>query len=125
MPDGHLTPPVPATALRRAEGHLAPGSARADEHGSIGLTTDLTRGVFGVRTRGLPFCMRHFLDARSTSTTAHGFSAGHVDDRAGGDTGGIASHPDQAHPGLRLRRKAALDGAPPHPPVGGPPLYGA
>ena len=32
---------------------------------------------------------------------------------------------EEAHPGLRLRRKAARDGAPPHPPVGGPPLCGA
>jgi hypothetical protein len=30
----------------------------------------------------------------------------------------------EAHPGLRLRRKAARDGAPPHPPVGGRPCAG-
>ena len=41
------------------------------------------------------------------------------------DTAGIAPTPGQADPGLRLRRKAARDGAPPHPPVGGPPLCGA
>jgi hypothetical protein len=69
-------------------------------------------------------CKRHFLDARSMSTTAHVFPTGAMSTNMGGDTASIAPG-REAHPGLRLRRKAARDGAPPHPPVGGPPLCGA
>jgi hypothetical protein len=61
----------------------------------------------------------------TAGATAHGRSrrAADVDERALMPPVSLPS--EEAHPGLRLRRKAARDGAPPHPPVGGPPLCGA